>query len=230
VRLVEVATGQERYHYAGHRSVVTALAFAPGGQSLITTGYDTTALIWDLTGWLTGRAQSGVRLTEAELKRSWEELASLDATRAYAAQRRLYTDPPTADRYLAHELRPVGAADQAHVRRLIADLDDHQFAVRQKATRDLEKLGDQVLLELRRVYAGNPTLETRQRLEQLLTKLEPWTSEGLRVLRAIEVLEMLATPEAKGALEKLATGAPSARLTQEAKESLERLARRPGKR
>jgi hypothetical protein len=49
-------------------------------------------------------------------------------------------------------------------------------------------------------------------------------------LRALEVLEHIATPEAQQVLKTLATGAPEARLTQEAKASLARLARRTASR
>jgi hypothetical protein len=49
--------------------------------------------------------------------------------------------------------------------------------------------------------------------------------EGLRVLRTIEVLEHIANPEARQVLEQLAGGMPEARVTQEAKLSLRRLAR-----
>jgi hypothetical protein len=45
-------------------------------------------------------------------------------------------------------------------------------------------------------------------------------------VRAIEVLEHIGTPDANELLQTLATGAPEARLTQEAKASLERLAKR----
>ena len=45
-------------------------------------------------------------------------------------------------------------------------------------------------------------------------------------LRAVEVLERIGTPEARQVLAKLADGAPEARLTQEAKASLQRLAKR----
>jgi hypothetical protein len=44
-------------------------------------------------------------------------------------------------------------------------------------------------------------------------------------MRAVEVLEHIGTPDAREVLEKLTRGDPSARLTQEAKASLERLAK-----
>lgn len=46
------------------------------------------------------------------------------------------------------------------------------------------------------------------------------------MLRAIEVLKVAATPEAKRLLEMLAAGAAEAELTREAKASLQRLAKR----
>jgi hypothetical protein len=45
-------------------------------------------------------------------------------------------------------------------------------------------------------------------------------------LRAIEVLEQAGTPQARQELERLAGGAAGARMTQEAKASLERPQRR----
>ena len=48
-------------------------------------------------------------------------------------------------------------------------------------------------------------------------------ADDLRMLRAIEVLERIGTPEAKELLGRLAKGAPGARLTAEAKGSLARL-------
>ena len=60
--------------------------------------------------------------------------------------------------------------------------------------------------------------------EQLLAKLD-WAAspEKLRLLRALTVLETVATPEARQVLQTLAGGMPEARLTQEAKAGLERL-------
>jgi hypothetical protein len=48
----------------------------------------------------------------------------------------------------------------------------------------------------------------------------------LQKLRAVEVLEYIGIPEACQLLEELAKGAPTARITQEAKASMERLAKR----
>jgi hypothetical protein len=50
--------------------------------------------------------------------------------------------------------------------------------------------------------------------------------EVLRGVRAVEVLEQIDTTEGQRLLESLAQGTPEARLTQEAKASLERLSRR----
>ena len=61
-----------------------------------------------------------------------------------------------------------------------------------------------------------------------MNKLEgPVTGESLRRLRAVEMLERAGTPQAQEALQALARGIPGARLTHEAKASLDRLANRP---
>ena len=81
---------------------------------------------------------------------------------------------------------------------------------------------------LRKALDGQPSPEVRRRVRQLLNKLAAVPSgERLRALRALEALEQIGTPPAREALEALARGAPEARLTQEAKASLERVARRP---
>jgi hypothetical protein len=76
--------------------------------------------------------------------------------------------------------------------------------------------------------ANNPSAEARRRLEPLLAKVErqELSSTALRQVRATEVLEHIATPEARDLLKNLAAGATEARLTQEAKAALERLERR----
>ncbi len=63
-------------------------------------------------------------------------------------------------------------------------------------------------------------------MQALLTKLDAPTPERLTRCRALEVLEQIATPEAMQLLSTLAAGAPEARLTQEAVDTLSRIRKR----
>jgi hypothetical protein len=167
-----------------------------------------------------------IRLELSELKSCWTDLANDDAAKAYQAIRTLTRGAKQSVPFLAAHLNPVAPPDSQRVSRLIADLDNDAFAARQKATNELEHFGELVEPALRRALRNNPSPESRQRLEQLLGKLESWSGERLRALRATAVLENIATAEAWQILESLARGAPEARLTQEVRASLGRLAKR----
>ena len=64
-----------------------------------------------------------------------------------------------------------------------------------------------------------------RRLEELLRKMEDEgiTSEHLRALRSVEVLEMIGTAAARKVLQNLASGAAEAEQTRKAKAALGRL-------
>ena len=227
VRLAEVATGKERRRLAGHRGGVNALAFSADGKFLVSGAEDTTGLVWDLTGpvaW--GKAPPGP-LNDARLAVCWADLQGDNAEKSYLAIRRLIADPAHAVPYLAQRLKPAAAPNEQRAARLIADIDSDDFAKRDSAVKELERTGDVVLPALRKALAGKSPLEMRRRMEQLVEKLETITSERLSAIRAIEALEYAATPQARRLLEMLAQGAPGARQTQEAKASLNRLAKRP---
>jgi WD40 repeat protein len=49
LRLWQVATGQQRAVYEGHKASITSLVFAPDGKSVFTGSEDTTTLVWDLS-------------------------------------------------------------------------------------------------------------------------------------------------------------------------------------
>jgi HEAT repeat protein len=124
-------------------------------------------------------------------------------------------------------LHPAEPASAEKVKRLIKELDSKEFQVREAASRRLAELGEQTEPLLEAALKAKPTLEQRRRIEQLLSAipmLQP--PEQLRGLRAIEVLEHIGTPEAQDVLTTLGKGAPEARVTREAKASLERLAKR----
>jgi hypothetical protein len=130
---------------------------------------------------------------------------------------------------LKDRLQPADAADPRLVARLIAALDGELFAVRQRASAELEKLGDSAHGALVRSLAASPSPELRRRIEALLGtnggRIKSPTT--LRGLRAVEVLDHLGTPEARALLRELAKGAADAHLTTAAQAALDRPMRYP---
>jgi hypothetical protein len=109
---------------------------------------------------------------------------------------------------------------------LVADLDSARFKVRDRAARELERLEETARPALQAALTAGPSPgkqseEFRRRVEALLKKMEePLTSA--EALRAVEVLEQVATPTARQELRRLAQGAAAARLTREATAALRR--------
>jgi hypothetical protein len=228
VQLWEVATGGELASRRGHRGNVDHLVMSGNGRSVATVSRDHTILVWDLTRLSTGPLPKAP-LTPVQLESAWTDLTSSNAVTGRRAVETLCADPAQAVALLRERLAPVQSPDSKQVARWIADLDNDRFAVRDRATRELEKMGDLSEPALRKVLIGQPSLEARRRVEQLLQKLRDAITnpEQLQALRGIEVLEYIGTPEARGVLDVLARGAPEARLTQEAKAARQRLSERP---
>ncbi len=129
--------------------------------------------------------------------------------------------------YLRARLKPAPAVDRERVRRLIADLDSDEFATRDNAGQELEKLGDSALGPCEAALAAKPSLEARRRLEAITGRLRGlWDKpdpERLRTLRALEALELCGTAEAREVLSSLAKGADGAPVTERAKAALGRI-------
>jgi RNA polymerase sigma factor (sigma-70 family) len=221
IHLWEVATGQERHRLAGHLpGEIGALAMSADGRTLASGGYDSQVLVWDLTGGLGRAARPGPE----QLRGAWERLRGADPQAAYLAMWALASsDAATA--FLRERLRPVARPSFERVRRLIAELDHKEFAVRERAEHELEDLGEVADTDLRQALPRAPSAEARRRLRDLIEAIEQRVPSGkqLQALRGIEVLEHIGTPEARLLLRELAEGAPEARLTREAKASLQRL-------
>jgi RNA polymerase sigma factor (sigma-70 family) len=222
IRLWEVHSGKQRCLLQGHQGPVTSLAFSPDGRSLVTGSADGTLLIWNTHSKLPAR---GTAISAQEMTALWNHLIGDDAEKAHRAVVQMAADPQRTAPFLRSRLRPVPRADQRQIGQLIADLESSEFATRQKAHAELEKLGEQAEPALNQALAGKPSLDVRQRIDKLLESLQRWpiaNSELLRSLRAIEVLEICGSSEAHRGLQMLASGAPEARVTREAKAALDR--------
>jgi RNA polymerase sigma factor (sigma-70 family) len=172
--------------------------------------------------------------TEKEVAAAWSDLAAADPVAARRAVWALAGSPrealPLLDKALAPKAAP--AADEKKLTRLIADLDDDKFEVREAVTKELEGLGGAAGPALRRALKGQPSAEARRRLEALLSRLEGdrVTPERRRLLRAVEVLEHAGTPEARRLLGRVAKESPDADLAASAEAALRRLAPPPADR
>jgi WD40 repeat protein len=249
VSLWEIATGMERgrFRVESPGAAATALAFSADGRLLAVGGSDGvlhganaitghangTALVWDSSDARRLATSEPAELTLERADEAWSALAELRAAAAHAAVLRLSAAPQRALPFLRERLKPskeVGV--ERRVAGLIADLESPTFAVRQRATEELEHLGDRAADALANVLAGKPTLETRRRVERVLLSLKPNQPTPpppaplRQALRAVEVLERIGNPEARQILEKLAQGSTDAPLTGEARSALRRLGQR----
>jgi hypothetical protein len=106
----------------------------------------------------------------------------------------------------------------------LRELDSDDFSTRKEASEGLLRLGEAAEPLLKQALADGLSAEARRRVEAVLGQLDPTANpQRLRDLRAVEALEISGTPEARRLLEELSAGAPTARLTRDAKAALRRL-------
>jgi RNA polymerase sigma factor (sigma-70 family) len=225
IRVWDAVTGQEVTQLKGHRGSVSQLRLGPDGRHLVSGSMDTTAMVWDVGQTMRVEVARESPPSAADLDALWADLAKPDGAAAFAATRKLLTDRAAAVELVKARVRPVPGADEDRVARLVVDLGS-KFAERRKAAAELEQLGELAVPQLKQALDGTPPLELRQRVEQLLAKATVPNLDGdrLRDLRAVELLELAGTPEAKRVLEALANGAAGARLTREARAAANRMA------
>jgi WD40 repeat protein len=217
---------RETCRLEGHQGGVKALAFAPGGKTVLSGSTDTAALVWDVAEPLARRFRPAADADAVAA--AWNDLAGADAARAFQAIRLLVAVPEQSVPLLRKHLRPAAALDARQIERWLDDLKSERFATREGATRALERLDEAAKPALLRFLAANPLLEARRRAEQLLARLYgPLVDvDRLREVRALEVLEAIGSTEARHVLTILAAGDPAVGLTVDARAALERLAHR----
>jgi WD40 repeat protein len=224
--LWERYTGQEVCQLPRfHRGLISSLAFSPDGIWLATGGTDTSIVLWDWRrqcGWRKDLKRS---LSEGDLARCWQGLASEDPRAAYSSMARLLTAPEKTMRFLNRYLSPVRPIELQVVRKWVADLDSDDFTVRMSAVAGLKDFRAEWTPFLHEALRKKPSVEARSHLEKILSGAGTifWSAGMLRRLRAVQVLEEIGTPEAQHLLTQLSKGVPQAFLTAEANRSLRRL-------
>jgi hypothetical protein len=225
IHVWEAASGAKVRSFHGHRAELTSLGFDRDARRLVSAGFDSTVLVWDLTGRLRDGKIPRREQSAASLEARWRGLAERDAGKAYRAVWDLTAAEELTVHFLKQRLRAVPHPDPQRTARLITDLSSERFTVRQAAEAALKKLDVLAEKALRQALQSGPPLEVRRRLEQLLQRInDPVPSvETLQVLRALAVLERIASPQARQLVRALAQGAPDAYLTREARATLGRL-------
>jgi WD40 repeat protein len=205
---------------------VGSLAFSPDGKRLALAGMDNTALVCDVAALFEERPAERLKLSPDDRERLWGDLSGAEASRAYRAMQRLAASGPESVALLKARLQ-APQPDPKRVARLIKDLDSDDFETREKASRELEGLGQRAEGPLRDALKAGPSAEVRDRAERLLARLKADAaiapSPELVALRAVEALELNGGSEARAVLEGLAKGSADERTAEAAKASLGRL-------
>jgi WD40 repeat protein len=199
----------------------SALAFDPTGKIIAVGGDDGVVEIWEIQIHQAKAKPAGPESLEG----SWKALAGDDAVGAYRASSALIRTPELALPFLEQRLKPAAPADDKLVRKLIEQLDDESFEVREKAERQLAASRRKWEAQLKAALAKDPPDEARQRIQRVLESPEDTSPlpDRLREQRAVQVLEAIDNNEARRLLRTLAGGAADAELTREARAALDRL-------
>jgi WD40 repeat protein len=224
VMVWEIASASLRFEYTGHEGQVTSLTFSPDGKTLASGGQDTTILLWDLSG---KRTPKSAALSSSELAQLWASLKERPGKEAETVLRKLAGQPSESVNFLRENLKPIAGkkiSDET-IKGLLVNLESPRFAVREKASKEIEALGKLTLTHLVSLQRGNPTPDLQRRLEKLVEVIDRIDDSLLfvRELRGIELLERINTPEAKALLKDLANGATGALPTVAAQAALARM-------
>jgi hypothetical protein len=216
------SSGKEQSASKGHAGAIWVTAFARDGVTLATASVDSTIRVWEQGKRL---KVSEVKLTAEELKQFLTELQNENESRGTRAVLALAAVPKQTLPLLRKGLPQGSRPNDKLLARLVADLDDNRYAVRQKASTELEKGGPAARQALRTALSGKPTLEVRKRIEVILAKMESQLSPSNRLFnrRAFLVLERMDHPEARQVLEAFLWGTLDDELHDEAKAALQRM-------
>jgi hypothetical protein len=165
--------------------------------------------------------------TAGELEARWGEVLSADdAPAAYRSFWALAAAKPAVP-FLAEKLKSLQkTAGVATIKKWIAELDDDDFATREKASESLGKITGVAKDLLEAELAKTESAEMKFRLKNLLSKEAIGDPQTAQLAKAIRILEMSLAAEAKETLSELARGDEADRITKAAQAALTRLEKR----
>lgn len=220
VILYEAKTLREAGRFSGDQGRITGVAFGPGGKTLLVGGNNATVLAWDLAA---AAPPAAATKPTTELAQLWTALADDNQAIAVNAIWDLAARPQESVAFLSERVRPAPVPEEAVLASLIAGLDEGGFDQRNKSSDELAALGDAAEGALKKALEGKSSLELKRRIEALLKKIDTGEKDRRREARAVDVLEIIQTPEAMKRLVELSKGRADARVTGAAREALGRL-------
>jgi hypothetical protein len=224
IHLYGTFSGKQLAELDSRQGRIFSLAFRDDGRYLASGGTTGTVLIWKITC----RDTLPPVRDAAEAKTLWADLRSVDASRAYHALGRLDAAPSHAIPLIHERFQTTWKEpDPARLKRLIADLDSDTLAIREQTARALLAIGSDAIAPLRKALENNPSPEQKRRIKTLLKRLPEQSSEHVRSLRALEVLERIGSPAAKDLLRELARKQLPEEVQDDIRNSLQRLESKP---
>ncbi|HEV3142414.1 MAG TPA: WD40 repeat domain-containing protein, partial [Gemmataceae bacterium] len=214
----ELATGNVLKTYRGHRNSVTQLAFTADGRRMVSISRDNTGLVWDTS--IASLARPQALAAPADREQAWVNLAKPEWELAGPALAALAAEPKVLAALVQQKLPAATAPDfdPEAVKKLSAQLSNPIFAVRERASAALNRLGREVLPLLQDELAKASSAEQRRRLQAIIGSIgrSPVPSEHLRQVRVLALLEQLHSDDARAELQRLAEGHADATLTRDA--------------
>jgi len=206
ITVYEMATGQIRHRFKGHRNTVWQLAFSRDGKRLISASFDVTGLVWDVSPSSATGPSADKYPNHAK---EFSDLASADGPTAARGMSGLFADPVGTIKCLKENLRSGAVVTDADLKSIIDQLDASEFRDRESASRKLDALGLLAVPYARRSILTIESAEARRRLTDFLRQHDKHgllSGARLQERRAVELLEMMDSPDARDLLRNLAAG------------------------
>lgn len=216
IRIFELLSGIPVHTVGPHDYPPRDLFFTPTGDGLV-SNVSPAPVLWTL------KPKDLPKVDDAR-DELWKTLASEDGPGVYRLQWALVRDPKAAVEIFGPRVKiPPELMARDRFDKLIAQLDSKQFVARESAERELIHAGITLPLEwLKDALGKAPSEEVLTRIRRLLARRDKPDPSEIRQSRAVQILELARTTEAKDLLKKWST-AEGTPLAADAKAALERL-------